>query len=205
MSAKQQYRAAVSIIGLMFIGVQTYLAIMNADEGQIFKTIINVFSYFTIQTNLLVVIVMGLSAYNVNSFASSAPWRGAITLYITLVGLVYHAVLASTHFPVGLEIWSNFALHSFIPAAVIFDWFVFSEKTTLNISHPIKWLLFPLIYCAYTLTRGSIVGWYPYPFLNHNNISYGEISQNVSVLIVIFYVFGMLMFWYSRFIKAKGA
>lgn len=205
MIAKQRYRAAVAAIGLIFIGVQGYLAVKNADEGEVFGALVNFFSFFTIQTNILVVITMALLAFNANSFTASAPWRAANTLYITLVALVYHIVLAPTHFPVGIGIWSNFSTHTFIPLAVIFDWFVFSDKSTLNIRHPIKWLIFPITYCAYTLIRGSIVGWYPYPFLDHNNISYSEISINVIVLIVIFYTFGMLFVGYAKLTKAKGA
>lgn len=204
MIAKQRYRAAVSIIGLTFIGVEGFLSVSKADEGQVFETIMNFFSFFTIQSNLLVVVVMGISALNVNSFASSAPWRAAITLYITLVALVYHTVLAPIHFPVGLAVWSNFSLHTFIPLAVIFDWFIFSDKSTLKISHSLKWLIFPMIYCAYTLTRGSVVDWYPYPFLDHNSISYSEISINVIVLIAMFYVSGMLLVGYAKLSKARA-
>jgi hypothetical protein len=28
------------------------------------------------------------------------------------------------------------------------------------------WLAYPLVFCAYSLIRGPIVGWYPYPFLD---------------------------------------
>ncbi len=57
-----------------------------------------------------------------------------------------------------------------------------------------SWTIFPLLYLAYTLIRGAIVGFYPYPFLNpaHTEGYFGVALYCVAIL-VIFLVLGWLL------------
>ena len=38
------------------------------------------------------------------------------------------------------------------------------------------WVVYPLTYAAYTLVRGPIVLWYPYPFLDPAQHGYGQVA-----------------------------
>ena len=38
------------------------------------------------------------------------------------------------------------------------------------------WLLVPLTFFAYSLIRGAIVDWYPYPFIDVGLHGYGKVS-----------------------------
>ena len=54
--------------------------------------------------------------------------------------------------------------------------------------------IFPLLYVTYTLIRGAITGWYPYPFLNPENAgSYGGVAAYavaiaIAIAIVCFFI-----------------
>ena len=50
------------------------------------------------------------------------------------------------------------------------------------------WLVFPLVWTAYTLIRGAIVDWYPYPFLDHRLHSIGVVALYVVGIAVAFFV-----------------
>jgi hypothetical protein len=49
---------------------------------------------------------------------------------------------------------------------VVFDWLSQPPQTRLVFRQTLPWLVFPLLYLVYVLIRGSIIGWYPYPFLD---------------------------------------
>lgn len=53
-----------------------------------------------------------------------------------------------------------------MPLAVLADWLYEPPESTVRMRRVGYWLIYPLVYLVYTLVRGSIVGFYPYPFLN---------------------------------------
>jgi len=63
-------------------------------------------------------------------------------------------------------IWVNNVVHRIMPVVMVLDWLVDSPRTALTLRRALVWLVFPLAYLAYTLVRGPIVDWYPYPFLD---------------------------------------
>ena len=46
------------------------------------------------------------------------------------------------------------------------------------------WLVFPLLWLVYTMVRGSIAGWYPYPFLDPAHGGYGQVAITSLVILV---------------------
>lgn len=131
--------------------------------------IINYFSYFTILSNyfgaclFLYLTVKGTKSSLMDSL------RGAAFVYIVVSGIAYTILLE--RLPDSHPIpWVNFVLHKIMPFAVVIGWAVFPPLKRLRFSNSLKWLLFPLIYLAYTFLQGLITGWYPYHFLNPNKI-----------------------------------
>ena len=47
---------------------------------------------------------------------------------------------------------------------------IFTPGRKLGPRHLLLCQIFPACYLAYVLIRGSMVGWYPYPFLNPVNV-----------------------------------
>ncbi len=56
--------------------------------------------------------------------------------------------------------------HRVMPLVVALDWLIDPPRMRLELRQTILWMSFPLVYVAYTLTRGAIVDWYPYFFVN---------------------------------------
>ena len=55
------------------------------------------------------------------------------------------------------------------------------------------WTLFPLIYLIYSLIRGAIVQWYPYPFLNAAKYGYEQVIFNVGIMLLVFFSAGAIL------------
>jgi hypothetical protein len=85
--------------------------------------------------------------------------------------------------------WVDTVVHRIMPIAVIADWLIDSPGLRIPFRTSLVWLTYPLLYAAYTLIRGAIVGWYPYPFLDPANGGYGS----VAVYIVGILAFGILL------------
>ena len=102
---------AVAAISLV---LQSYVnLIADGPEATLLSVWWNMLRYYTILTNLVVAAVFIMRPQ------FTAHWAGAITLQILLVGIVYHALLSSTHVPEGLlgEV-ANHGLHTVAPALV---------------------------------------------------------------------------------------
>lgn len=66
----------------------------------------------------------------------------------------------------------DFVLHKLFPVIVVVDWIVDPPVTRLNFRQALVWLVYPLIWTGFTIVRGAIDGWYPYPFLDPANGGY---------------------------------
>jgi len=123
------------------------------------------FSYFTIESNLVAIVVL-IAGGVLNP--QGPRWvyvRGAATLFMVITGIVYAVLLA--HAEVGLTSpWINDTLHRVTPLVMLADWIAFSPWARSSYRAALGWLIVPLAYFAYSLLRGAAVHWYPYPFLN---------------------------------------
>ena len=75
-----------------------------------------------------------------------------------------------------------------MPIVMVADWLVSPPRHGLTSRRALVWMIFPLAYCIYSLLRGPIVDWYPYPFLNPDSVGgYGGVvaySLGIAVLFV---------------------
>lgn len=147
----------------------------------------NFLSYFTILANGIAGCVLLVGAF-LGMTRREPPWwydrvRGAATLYMAVVGLVFVALLRDADLGELLP-WVNTVHHYVMPVAVVADWLLVPPARRPAMRHLLTFCAFPLAYVVYTLLRGAIVGWYPYPFFNPAVVGgYG---------VVALYVLGML-------------
>ncbi|MGB3329120.1 MAG: Pr6Pr family membrane protein [Thermomicrobiales bacterium] len=128
----------------------------------------NFFSFFTIQSNLIAVVVLLVGAVVLPR--PSVGWdliRGGAAIYMMLTGVIYNTLL------VGLEDsldttapWANAMVHTIIPIVMAVDFLLIPLSHRLRWREALVWTVYPLAYLAYSLIRGPIVDWYPYPFLD---------------------------------------
>lgn len=151
----------------------------------------NFFSYFTIESNVFAVSVLLLSAFAIAASRKSKlvdMLRGANTLYMTTVLIVFDVLLANLDAQVLTAVpWDNTVLHYIMPLAIIGDWLIDQPKRRIAFKSALVWLTFPIMYVVYSLVRGAVVGWYPYPFLNPATNGYGGVvvvSCGITVLVL---------------------
>jgi uncharacterized membrane protein YhdT len=195
------FAAAIAILGWYGLALQFYIARLTAAGAGTPATTwaINYFSYFTIQTNLLVAIFFTLAAGTASSklrnFATRPTVQCALAVYIAIVGIVYALVLRDLWNPEGMHKIADVILHEAIPLLYLLYWFVFArkDKNSLSFSDVPRWLGFPAFYLTYTLVRGSITGFYPYPFIDVRTIGYPGAFLNATILVVVFLGLGLLL------------
>ena len=160
-------------------------------------SISNLFSYFTILCNLLVALSLSFSIFlpktKTGIYFSSISVQTAIALYIFIVALVYNSVLRGLLLLEGWQILVDNMLHVVIPILYLLYWFFFVPKAYLNWKNGMYWTLFPLIYLIYSLIRGAIVQWYPYPFLNAAKYGYEQVIFNVGIMLLVFFSAGAIL------------
>jgi hypothetical protein len=155
----------------------------HTSGGRVF----NVFCFFTIQSNLIVGVTSLLLALNPDrSSTVFNTFRLTGVVAIAVTGLVFHAVLARL---LDLESWALFAnniLHTVVPVMGVLGWLMFGPRGRasrrvmwLSVSFPIAWLIF-------TLIRGPIVDFYPYPFVDVIKLGYARVFINCVWVAVLY-------------------
>jgi hypothetical protein len=130
----------------------------------------NFFSFFTIQSNIFIAIMFLVSAYYL--FKGRQPsflplLRGAAALYIVTTGIVFSLLLSGLDANILTAVpWDNAVLHYIIPIVGLIDWLIDPPENKISFKKASIWLVYPIAYVIYSLIRGAIIGWYPYPFLN---------------------------------------
>ncbi len=192
---KRSLSIIFAIIVWFAVLTQYYLMIENRVTS-ISEMTIRFLSFFTILTNLLVAIYFTLSIFKIkNSFPAITGKPGtltAITVYITIVGLVYQILLRHVWQPAGLQMIVDELLHTIIPIMVIIYWYLYEKKSLVTYKQIPKWLLYPLIYLAYILIRGRFSNFYPYPFVNVGNLGLSKVLINSISLIALFAVLSVV-------------
>jgi hypothetical protein len=162
------------------------LLIEDADPPQAPERILQFFSYFTIQSNIL----LGLIAVTLvaNPARDGRVWRVLrldSVLGITVTGVIYMAVLRGEVELEGVRAATNAGLHYVAPVAGILGWLLFGPRGRIG-RHTLRWaLVWPLAWIGYTLILGAIIDWYPYPFVNVIENGYGRVFVNLAVVVVL--------------------
>lgn len=191
----QIYLAIVATIGLFALVAQFYLIIINRATS-ISETIIRYFSFFTILTNIIVALCATALVLRPKSgwvmFFLSPKTLTGITIYITVVGLVYNIILRQLWNPQGLQRWVDELLHTIIPILFILFWAIWVTKRELQWKDILSWLIYPFLYTIFILVRGAFSGFYPYPFIDVNKLGYNKALLNSGGLVVVFLLFSIL-------------
>lgn len=170
------YRVLFGLLVIIAIVAQLIHGLQRPDFS-----IVNFFSFFTIQSNILaagIFLVVGVAM--LMGARKGAPWlgslRGAATLYMLMTGIIYALLLSGLDASLQLTLpWVNIVLHHIMPAAVLVDWLIATPRQKISYKSALLWLLFPIAYAVYSLVRGLFVEWYPYPFLDPLVGGYGQI------------------------------
>ncbi|MEV5920469.1 Pr6Pr family membrane protein [Streptomyces pseudogriseolus] len=170
-----------------------------------------VLSYFVIQSTVLLALVTLASARR--AWTARHPLPGAVTgaalLYVVVASLVHHIALAdaapayamtagSGGGAAWLEPVAGHLLHTVLPVAALLDWLVLTPPARMHLRQATTWLLYPLAYLAFTLTRGELLpgstaARYLYPFLDVARHGYRSVLANALLVGLAIYAVAVLL------------
>ncbi|MHA1973738.1 MAG: Pr6Pr family membrane protein [Candidatus Hodarchaeales archaeon] len=196
-------RLALVILGVFTI-VSTHILRFTARENvslSILEKVLGVYRYFTMQTNLMVVIWLVFAVLwmknNERMASLNGIVRGAITVYITVTFLVFTVVLSPTYHPTGFEGFLNLSLHYIMPIAFIID-FVMTVEVKYQWKFIIYWFIYPLCYLIFVMVHGLTTGDFIYPFFNINTLTYEKFLIGMTGLIGLFIVLSVVYISLSK-------
>jgi hypothetical protein len=179
----------------------TFVSSVRADAPRSLATrIIHFFSYFTIESNILVCAVALLLAVGVAHGRRFALAHLDALLGITVTGIVFALVLAPDQEHVG---FSSVLLHYVAPPLALLAWLVlgpWSARSWRIIGPALVW---PLVYLLWTVVHGAISDWYPYPFIDADELWFGRMLRNAVLVLLGGLVLGVAFIALDRR-RARG-
>lgn len=186
-STQRNFAFLTALLGWFAVIAQLIILIQNRTTS-LTEAIIRFFSYFTIQSNIIVALCF--SAYFMRgkwkAFFTRPGTQTAVTVYVIVVGAVYNMVLRPIWHPTGLQVPVDELLHSVIPILMLLFWLLYTPKATLEWKDSFTWALYPFFYTVFIGVRGAISGFYPYPFINVAELGYPKVLMNGMVLVLVF-------------------
>lgn len=171
-------------------------------------TITGLLPYFTIQSNVAYGAFAAWAAVRAlrGDVRTSAPLKGAVTLYVVITGLVYHLVLTNSASGFAMAAVQrdlvasvgNELLHTVVPVLAVLDWLLFDSRGRYRWRYAFFWLAFPMAYLLFSLLRGLVVHRYPYPFIDAGELGYDGVAVSTVVFAVAFWILGLLFIVVDR-------
>ncbi|GHG33489.1 MULTISPECIES: Pr6Pr family membrane protein [Amycolatopsis] len=193
--------AVTAVVALAGLVTQVVATATDAD-GQV----ANLLCFFTIDSNLLVTITAALVALGrARGRLFTVLWLDAL-VGIIVTGIVYQVALAGLYELHGLSLVSDTMLHKVTPILFVLGWLLAGPRGALT-WRTVWWsLLYPLAWLAFTLPRGAITGFYPYPFVDAGALGYGQVTLNCVFIGLFFTALAAGAFLYDRrFARAEPA
>ena len=158
-------------LGVAVLVVAAIAATVLEAAGRTTINPFNLFGYFTIQSNIVLAVVLAIAGVATLSGRSADQAvlraRACATAYIALVGLVYAVLLAPLGVAGGVPVpWANTVLHVVTPVYAVLDWAFAPDRRSVPWPTVGLALVYPAVWSAVVLIRGATDGWVPYPFLD---------------------------------------
>lgn len=202
-------RIFLFIISFVTIVAQFWITVTVANAEPMLTRIVRFFSFMTILTNILVALTYILPLLSPTSkagkFFAKPNTQSAILVYIMVVCLGYHFLLANVWKPEGLQYWVDKSLHYLVPLLYLLFYLFFVVKGTLVFNNVFKWLIYPTVYLIYAMVRGAVTGDYPYPFLNLNTHPASKVYSVITVLFVVYISLSLLVIAFDRIMGKRSA
>ncbi|GAA0960548.1 Pr6Pr family membrane protein [Frigoribacterium faeni] len=195
------YRLVFAAIGLVAVGYQFGVTLTNG------YSVVNFFSYFTNISNLVAVVVFVVGAVRtLRKRPGSRTWdvvRFVSVVDMVFVGLVFNTLL--TGVGGGVIPWVNVIVHMLMPVAVLVEWLVLPVGRRLPWAAGTIGLIVPVVYSVYSLVRGAVIGFYPYPFFDPAvQGGYGGVALYLGALILALAVLAFALLGLARLSARLG-
>jgi hypothetical protein len=209
MTTRSERIAAIVLacVGWFALGLQYYLLLqVTGGQGLSWgRGTLRFFAYFTIQTNILVALMLTAFALRsrVEEWTVHPFERSAIASYIAVVVLVYVTTLRTLWAPEGAQWLADVLLHYLMPLAYLAFWLFVMRKAGLRWYDPLLWLIYPVFHLGFVLVHGRWSGFYPYPFIDVSKLGYGKMALNAFGVLAVFLVSGVVVLIVSRLLAKR--
>lgn len=186
------------LVGQFAWSVPAYLSAGRSLPG----AVVAVLGYFTILTNIAVILAYLAALTGRPRFFRQAGVRAGLAMAIAVVAIVYHFVLARLWQPAGLLLFADTVLHYAAPAIYLVWWALSGRGGSARPADLPYWLVYPLAYLFCALAHGGVTGQYPYPFLDLAANGPASVAISVGIMLTLFAVVGLLVIWADRLLPA---
>jgi hypothetical protein len=123
----------------------------------------------------------------------------SVLVAITVTGLVYNFVLVpfanATMVYIGLV---NFVTHGLATVLALINYFVFEKKGSYGYKHILVAMIFPAVYWVVFVSIGGFINFYPYFFMNPEQIGWFMVIVWFGILLSVFAILGLLLVLYDK-------
>lgn len=178
---------AVTAVAVV-VGIAIQLPVAAGATGGFFTDpadkALNVFAFFTIQSNLLVGLSALLTALDPDrDTLLRRVLRLTALVAISVTGIVYHTVLAGLSELSGAGLVADTFVHTVVPVLAVVGWALFGPRGWTSWRVVGLSVVFPLAWLTFTLLRGPLVGgFWPYPFLDVDEVGWTRVLVNAVVV-----------------------
>jgi hypothetical protein len=187
------FHAIIALLALIGLAIN-YSVVLGNHPGAPVAALIRFLSFFTVLSNILVAIA-SIGIVIGRGWAKRPATRTAIAVYITVVAAIFQILLAGLEPLSPLGWWGNMLVHQLVPMLWLLGWIGFGPHGRIAATAPLRWLIFPTLYGAYTLAHGASTGFYPYPFLNVTKLGGAVFARNMALIGLLFLALGYLFRW----------
>ena len=201
---KKAFRIIFALVAWFALaGHFNQIVLQRGAETSLAGALVSYFSYFTIQSNLLVAIWWSAALFSQGREPEPAFLRpkikGALTAYISVTLIAFAILLSRTYSPSGLDLVLSNITHYITPLAFILDWVLFEKKGVYQWRYAIDWLTYPLLYFVYVMIYGAVTGQYLYPFFDLNALGAGGIAIQTALLLALFLILASFYILVNKF------
>jgi uncharacterized membrane protein len=197
LASREPASPARRITGVLRIiaGLLVLVAVITQITDQVLSGVFQpteYFSYFTVLSSLINVIVLVSGGVIAVRWRRDTEFFTAVRMstvaYAAVTAVVYNLLLRDLPGDgfVGLA-WPGEVLHVWIPVFIVLDWLFGPGRPALGWGRIWLAIGFPLAWVAFTLVRGVVTDWYPYPFLDPDGPE-GPVSVIVYIVAIAFFI-----------------
>jgi len=171
--------AAFAVVLQLVLVWQGHVVLDETNRPDRGTRLVRFASYLTIWSNVLVAWSTFTLAFGRDR--DTRVWR-ALRLDAVVIcfggGIVHFFFLRPLLDLHGWDLVADKLLHLVVPVLAMIGWVVFGPRGRAERSDLGPFLVVPLVWLGYTLVRGAVVDWYPYPFVDVGEHGYLVVALN---------------------------
>ncbi len=189
--------ALVCGVGLVMNFVNSMTADVPTSHG---TRIVRFFTYFTIESNILVLVAAATLAAGAAHGARFVLGHLDALLGITVTGIVFATILAPDGADVGT---ASVLLHYVSPPLALLAWLLLGPWGARSRALILPALAWPLGWLVWVLVFGAITDWYPYNFIDVGDHGLGRVLLNALFVLILGIVLCLVFIAVNRRRRAR--